>query len=369
MSTNADSLVRDAIAAHRGGDKERARKLLLQAVERDERHEQAWLWLSAVVDTIEDQITCLENVLTINPNNAQAQRGIQLLNEKMAAKPAPTAPQTAASEDVFANVSFTQPEPARPKTSPLPPDDEESEELPSDMVWDTLPTSSASAAGPKAEPSPKDYGDWIAGLNIGANEAPETFGLVNANPAHTTVSPFVGAEDELFSEDTPFEIDRNIFGYDDDDDEPGKPVANRPSPADPFYEDDDDDDASGRLDIFTPQTARSAPVAQPAPKPAPEPLRSPSPTAVSRNVPLQNAVDEDDNFEDDDDFLEGDLIDQSNAEVDVDQLFGFIPAEIQATRLPGTNESYPALLIVGFLMLLVLNGGALALVFVTLSGG
>jgi hypothetical protein len=57
------------------------------------RNETAWVWLSYVVDTFEDRQICLENVLTINPNNKYAQRGLNQLREltvtRLTAKPEP----------------------------------------------------------------------------------------------------------------------------------------------------------------------------------------------------------------------------------------------------------------------------------------
>jgi tetratricopeptide (TPR) repeat protein len=68
-----------AVTLIRQGQKEQGRDLLLQVVQADENNEIAWLWLGAVVDSLEDQITALENVLAINPNNSSAQKGLAQL--------------------------------------------------------------------------------------------------------------------------------------------------------------------------------------------------------------------------------------------------------------------------------------------------
>lgn len=68
-----------AIAAARAGRKEEARRLLESVLNIDERNEQAWLWLSGVVDSQEERIVCLENVLTINPDNEMARKGLAAL--------------------------------------------------------------------------------------------------------------------------------------------------------------------------------------------------------------------------------------------------------------------------------------------------
>lgn len=62
--------------------REAARELLLQAIEIDEWNEQAWLWLSAVVDDPRDMQVALANALTINPNNDQARKGLELLRQR-----------------------------------------------------------------------------------------------------------------------------------------------------------------------------------------------------------------------------------------------------------------------------------------------
>lgn len=75
-----DGLLSSGIAAAKKGDFLQARKLLLTLLDEDEQNEKAWLWLSSVVESSEDKRICLENVLTINPANAAAIRGIQRLD-------------------------------------------------------------------------------------------------------------------------------------------------------------------------------------------------------------------------------------------------------------------------------------------------
>jgi hypothetical protein len=100
-----------AIQLVRERRKEEGRGLLLRVIERDENNEQAWLWLSGVVDDPRDMQVALVNALTINPTNEQARRGLvmlrqrygDLLAEEMAA-PAP-APARAA-DDVEEAITF-----------------------------------------------------------------------------------------------------------------------------------------------------------------------------------------------------------------------------------------------------------------------
>jgi tetratricopeptide (TPR) repeat protein len=75
-----DALLKRGIAAAKAGAVEQARALLMQVVEQDEENERAWLWLSAVVESDEERRICLENVLTLNPDNAPARKGLEKLN-------------------------------------------------------------------------------------------------------------------------------------------------------------------------------------------------------------------------------------------------------------------------------------------------
>lgn len=58
-----------AILAARAGRREEARNLLIGLVEVEPQNEMAWMWLTGLVDTLDDKIIACENVLTINPAN------------------------------------------------------------------------------------------------------------------------------------------------------------------------------------------------------------------------------------------------------------------------------------------------------------
>ena len=88
--SHVSRLLSQGIAAARAKQRRRAREYLMKVVELDEGNEQAWLWLSGVVDALEDQKICLENVLAINPQNAHARAGLQWLEKLMAASAEPT---------------------------------------------------------------------------------------------------------------------------------------------------------------------------------------------------------------------------------------------------------------------------------------
>jgi hypothetical protein len=74
-----EETLRQAIAAAKEGHSEEARRLLETVLDADERNEQAWLWLSGVVDSDEERAICLENVLAINPGNVPASQGLAAL--------------------------------------------------------------------------------------------------------------------------------------------------------------------------------------------------------------------------------------------------------------------------------------------------
>src|SRR4051794_36949992 len=110
MAGNADvqQLMVEAKAALQRGDKPAARTHLTRALELDERNEQIWLWMSGAVDSPNEQRICLENVLTLNPANAVARRGLDLLNQQTAL-PAPALTPLAPA-----------PAPAPPAPAPAP---------------------------------------------------------------------------------------------------------------------------------------------------------------------------------------------------------------------------------------------------------
>jgi tetratricopeptide (TPR) repeat protein len=76
-----DTLLDQGISAAITGRRDEARALLSQVVETDDTNEQAWLWLSGLVDDPEDIRTCLENVLHLNPENVKAQHGMAWLEQ------------------------------------------------------------------------------------------------------------------------------------------------------------------------------------------------------------------------------------------------------------------------------------------------
>ena len=112
-----DELLREGIAATKSGQRERAYDLLRQVVEADEENILAWLWLSGVADSLDDQEICLENVLALDPTNATAREGLAWVREKKEAA-ASTSGERAPAPTPTQETSSTEPTPARIPVSP-----------------------------------------------------------------------------------------------------------------------------------------------------------------------------------------------------------------------------------------------------------
>lgn len=82
---SSTEVLQRAIQAARAGRREDARNLLLDLVEVDPRNEMAWMWLSGLVDSLEDKIIACENVLTINPSNEKVRLYLTELQKRQGA--------------------------------------------------------------------------------------------------------------------------------------------------------------------------------------------------------------------------------------------------------------------------------------------
>jgi tetratricopeptide (TPR) repeat protein len=121
-STGPQDWLRAGIAAAKAGQRERARDLLTRVVEQDEENLAAWLWLSGVMDGLDDKEVCLENALELDPGNEAARKGLDWVRrKKKAARPPrrPASPAAAILGDDFGRRRVTG-EPALP-ASPAPP--------------------------------------------------------------------------------------------------------------------------------------------------------------------------------------------------------------------------------------------------------
>ena len=125
-----DNYLRDGIAAAKAGDKPRAFDLLTRASEIPATSEQAWLWLSSVVNDDSERLFCLNNVLRINPENVAAQRGTAMLRQKGIFPAIPVYPSSQKNGSVqnytpkpvsqLETSSWSYGAPALPQTSPVP---------------------------------------------------------------------------------------------------------------------------------------------------------------------------------------------------------------------------------------------------------
>ncbi|MCB0209201.1 MAG: zinc ribbon domain-containing protein [Anaerolineae bacterium] len=93
----AEITLQKAINVARSGRKLEAQKLLKQILQNEPRQEQAWIWLSSVVETNEQRIECLKRALNINPNNIAAKKGLVQLRKQCKA-PASFSLQTSLPE-------------------------------------------------------------------------------------------------------------------------------------------------------------------------------------------------------------------------------------------------------------------------------
>ncbi|MCB0209918.1 MAG: hypothetical protein KDJ52_11335 [Anaerolineae bacterium] len=71
--------LRTAITFIKAGDKKTGKRLLLEIISNERHNEQAWLWLTEVVDQQYKKIDCLKQVLKINPHNETAQKELARL--------------------------------------------------------------------------------------------------------------------------------------------------------------------------------------------------------------------------------------------------------------------------------------------------
>lgn len=310
MSANVEAMVREGIAALKGGKKEEGRILLTKAVELDPYNEEGWLWLSGVVEGQDDQRTCLENVLAINPANDKARKGLDFLSGK------PIAP-----------------------ANPAPPPEPVQAASVTSVEWDfgATETSSASSSRSVPEPSPQDYDDWVSGLGLKADTD-------EASESPVVASPFVDFDDDFFNAGPFDEAEDVVDTATATENTIPRPVVSAATPQNIPYTPpptDFDDD----IPPFPSSVSEPEPI--PASKDGKRRGGSKTvddglgvPIAVAATATMPVPLETEDNF---DDF-------GIAAEI-----FPMIPKSIAATRLPGTNERPPLLLVLLSLLLIIGN--------------
>jgi hypothetical protein len=145
------------IAAAREGRRAEARDLLTRVLQTNSRSEQAWLWMSAVVETDTERQACLEQVLAINPHNQTAQLGLDKIKAGNSAESSQPPYLPISRPDIPQNRAPTAAGPAPPANLPA--------RLPSPH---SLPTLGMSPVEPEAgrirrlEPQPAPVVDGLA---------------------------------------------------------------------------------------------------------------------------------------------------------------------------------------------------------------
>ncbi len=77
-----DTLLQQAISAARAGHELTARDIFLEIIEINPRNEIAWMWLTGLLDDLDDCIYACEMVLDINPHHASARQYLDQLQVK-----------------------------------------------------------------------------------------------------------------------------------------------------------------------------------------------------------------------------------------------------------------------------------------------
>jgi len=126
--TSSAELLQQGIAAAKAGRNETARRLLTQVVEQGVNNVTAWLWLSGVVDSLDDKQVCLENVLELDPGNQAARKGLDWVLEQKEASvyTPPLISESQAQRTVMpltpaAAILYGKPKEPEPKPEPEPP--------------------------------------------------------------------------------------------------------------------------------------------------------------------------------------------------------------------------------------------------------
>ncbi|MCL4257421.1 MAG: tetratricopeptide repeat protein [Anaerolineales bacterium] len=79
MARTKDQMLQEAVLAGQEGDSARARELLLSLLRTDNREPLYWLLMSTVVESRQERIYCLHNVLFLDPDNSAARHDLELL--------------------------------------------------------------------------------------------------------------------------------------------------------------------------------------------------------------------------------------------------------------------------------------------------
>lgn len=89
MALTKDQMLQEAVEAGQAGDSARARELLLSLLRTDNREPLYWLLMSTAVESRQERIYCLHNVLFLDPDNSAARHDLELLGADVPAQGVP----------------------------------------------------------------------------------------------------------------------------------------------------------------------------------------------------------------------------------------------------------------------------------------
>jgi len=114
----SSELLRLGAEAARAGRRLDARAIFMRVVDAEPHNEVAWMWLTGLVDDLEDKIIACENVLTINPANERVKVYLETLLQQKAA----IASQLASENKVKVQQSATSvpPQATEPRSAKVP---------------------------------------------------------------------------------------------------------------------------------------------------------------------------------------------------------------------------------------------------------
>ena len=84
-----EEMLQEAVEAGQSGNLARARELLLELLRLDNREPLYWLLMSTAVESREERVYCLQNVLFLDPENSAAKHDLELLGAEMPRENAP----------------------------------------------------------------------------------------------------------------------------------------------------------------------------------------------------------------------------------------------------------------------------------------
>ncbi|MCW5838865.1 MAG: tetratricopeptide repeat protein [Anaerolineales bacterium] len=83
MALTKEQMLQEAVQAGQTGDTARARELLLALLRTDNREPLYWLLMSTAVESRQERIYCLQNVLFLDPDNSAARHDLELLGAEI----------------------------------------------------------------------------------------------------------------------------------------------------------------------------------------------------------------------------------------------------------------------------------------------